>query len=98
MSVKVLLDCGSEVAMISECFVMLNSVPKVQRDVPSPGMDVAKRIVPGSGNAYSFPLRISFNDHVAEDTFVISLMEETYDIILPAWWMAKHPCVGYLKG
>ncbi len=98
LPVTVLLDCGSQVPILSDRFVMRYHVPKVERDVPIQIRDVADRIVVGSGEAFTYPLRLSYGEHLSEDTYEIGPMEEEVDLILPFWWMAKHPCPGFLEG
>jgi hypothetical protein len=98
LPITVLLDCGSEVPIISDRFVMRHGVPKVERDAPIPIRDVAERIITGSGKAFTYPLRLSYDEHLSEDTYEIGPMEEDIDVILPFWWMAKHPCPGFVEG
>jgi hypothetical protein len=92
--VRVLLDWGSQIAVISDRFCMRYAVPRVQRDVPVPIKDFADRVLPGSGKAYTYPLKLRYDDHISEDTFEVAPMDEEVDVMLQFWWIAKHPPTG----
>lgn len=98
VNARTLLDTGSDTPMLSKSFALLHSIPQVIRDEPMPFRDYAGKIVPGSGEAYSYLLELSYQDHFTMESFEILEMDDSCDVILPAWWMAKHPCIGHLYG
>jgi uncharacterized membrane protein len=92
--VRVLLDTGAMVAMVSSAFVSLHNVPKVKRDVPNPICDFSEKPVPGSGEAFSLPITLERLGHYSRDVFEIGPLESGVDIILPFNWLAEHPPTG----
>ena len=98
ITVKVLLDTGAAVALLSEDFVRRFQVPKVKRDVPLYIYDVAGRIVEGSGQAFTFPLLLQHKEHVTTETFEIAPVDKGCDVVLPYWWIARHRPSGLWEG
>lgn len=93
-SIRVMLDTGSSTCVISKSFVSRFSVPVYRREIPVPFQDFAGREVPGSGEAFTFPLKIRYGKHVVKETFEMAPCEEDCDAILPFWWMCKHPPIS----
>ena len=90
LPVRCLLDTGSTSFLISDVFVEMFFVPKVKRDVPVPIFDFEGKLVPGAGQAFTHPLIFQYNDHFCKETFEVASMEDSHDIIVPYWWLAKH--------
>ena len=98
ISVRVLLDCGSVAPMLSQSLALRYNIPRIRRNKPEPYTDFANIVVPGSAEAYSYEMELSYKGHYSMETFEIGPCDDEVDIILPAWWMAKHPPIGYLWG
>lgn len=96
--VRVLLDTGSTTCIVSETFAEEHGLPHVVRAKPIPFKDFTGRIVPDSGKAYTLPLYLEHQGHVTKETFEIAPCDEEYDVILPYWWMCKHPPIGLTEG
>ena len=94
LPVRCLLDTGSTSFLISDVFVEMFCVPKVKRDVPVPIFDFEGKLVKGAGHAFTHPLLFSYDDHWAKETFEVAPMEDSHDIIVPYWWLAKHQPEG----
>src|ERR1700738_205148 len=88
--IKVLLDWGSTVPVLSAALSKQSSVPTWTREVPQNIQSFAGDIVPEVGKAYSYPLVLRHGNHFTKDSYEITPTGTDCDIILPWWWMAKH--------
>jgi hypothetical protein len=43
------------------------------------------------GLTYSYPLRLQHRKHFSVESFEITPTDSECDMILPFWWIAKHP-------
>jgi hypothetical protein len=43
------------------------------------------------GLTYSDPLRLQHRKHFSVESFEITPIDSECDVILPFWWIAKHP-------
>ena len=83
--IKVMLDLGANVAVISKKLVEKHRAPAVIRERAeiTSGYDGAESI--GAGSAYTFACTLRLGDHYAKETFKVSSLQEHHDVILP-WW------------
>ena len=89
-AIRILLDTGSTVSLLSLAWVGSTSVQVVQRSTTKRIENFAGEAVPGAGDYYTFPLLLQHRKHYTRETFEIAPLAGDYDAILPAWWMAKH--------
>jgi hypothetical protein len=43
------------------------------------------------GKTFTYPMRLQLRKHFSVESFYITQMEPQCDVILPLWWIAKHP-------
>ena len=90
--IKVLLDTGSSVAILSEQIAKNYRIPIAKRPSTRPIQDYVGQNVPGVGEHFTSPLLIRHNKHFDRVSFEIAPLAKEYDAILPCWWLAKHKC------
>ena len=96
--VRVLLDPGANVPIISDDLVFFKKIPVVIRDKPQPINNFAGESDDTSGNAYTLPLLIICGHHYVQESFEVSPLQDDHEIILPWWWTLKHPTPYLLTG
>ena len=95
IAVRVMLDPGANVPVISQKLVGEHRIPIVlrQRAEIIAGYDGAESI--GSGTAYTFACTLRLAKHYAKESFEVSPLQDDHDVILPWWWTLQHP-IKYL--
>jgi hypothetical protein len=88
--VKVLLDWGSTVPVLSASVARKYSVPTWTREIPENIQSFAGDIVAEAGKEYSYPVVLQHQDHFTKDSYEIAPTGTDCDIILPWWWISKH--------
>ena len=96
VDVKVMLDPGANVTVISQELVEKHKVPVVIRERAEiiSGYDGVES--KGAGSAYTFACTLRLEDHYTKESFEVSPLQDDHDIILPWWWTLKHP-IPYLS-
>ena len=89
-AIRILLDTGSTVPLLSLAWVASTSIQVVKRATTKRIENFAGKAVPGAGKYYTSPLLLQHCKHYTRETFEVAPLAGDYDAILPAWWMAKH--------
>jgi hypothetical protein len=98
IKVRVLLDPGANVPILSEDLVDRKGIPIVIRDTPQRINNFAGESDDIGGQAYTFPLILSCGQHYVQQSFEVSPLQDDHDIILPWWWSLKHPTAYLMTG
>ena len=98
VQVKVLLDSGSSIPLISSRLTSKFSLVTHKRDQPITVERFDGTIAEGVGLLYSHPLLLQYGDHYTKETFDVSPTDNECNIVLPWWWMVKHPPTYNLEG
>jgi hypothetical protein len=96
--VRVMLDCGANVPVISDNIVENYKVPGVLRSQACgfAGFDGSESS--NAGRAYTLPCTLKIGDHHSKETFEISPLQDDHDILLPWWWTIQHPTQYLITG
>ena len=89
--IRVLLDSGSTIPLLSLTWVKPLTMPIAHRKHPKRVEDFAGNAVQGAGEYYTFPLFLQHRRHFTRQTFEVASMTEDYDTIPPNWWIDRHP-------
>jgi len=89
--VRVMLDCGANVPCISEDLVGKYKIPGVLRRQACgfSGFDGTESS--NAGHAYTLGCTLRKGGHYTKETFEISPLQDDHDILLPWWWILRHP-------
>ena len=90
--VRILLDIGSTVPLLSRTFTQTKQIPVEHRPSIRPIQDYARQVVEGVGQFYAALLILQYRDHFSRVSFKVTPLASDYDIILPYWWPTKHKC------
>ena len=90
--IKVLLDTGASVAILSERMTKNHRLPVASRPNIRQIQDYAGQKVSVAGEYFTSPLLIHHNKHFDRVSFEIAPLAKDYDAILAHWWLAKHKC------
>jgi hypothetical protein len=71
--------------------VTRNEVPTFEREKPLQIESFTGKTETDIGNPYTYPMRLQHRQHFSVESFYITPMEPGCDIILPFWWISKHP-------
>ena len=83
--VRVMLDCGANVPVISQEMVQKHEIPGVLRQQAC-GFSAFDGMESGNaGRAYTLPCTLRIEGHYTKETFEISTLKDDHDILLP-WW------------
>ena len=91
ISVRVMLDCGANVPVISQSLVAENKIPGVLRRQACGFSTFDGAESQGAGRAYTLACTLRLGDHYSKETFEISPLQDDHDILLPWWWIIRHP-------
>ena len=85
INVRVMLDPGANVPVLSQSQVGEHKVPGVLREGAEivAGFDGAEG--KGAGSAYTFTCTLRHVDHYTMESFEVSPLQDDYDILMP-WW------------
>jgi hypothetical protein len=90
IEIKVLLDPGAEVPIISPYFMQKYNLTIVERKLPRPMRGFDGKLVKDTGKFFSLPLTFQYEDHWSRDVFEVSPLDQDIDALLPWWWWIKH--------
>ena len=95
INVRVMLDAGANVPVLSQSLVGEHKVPVVLRERAEiiAGYDGAEG--KGAGSTYTFACTLSLADHYTKESFEVSPLQDVHDILMPWWWTLQHP-IRYL--
>ena len=85
INVRVMLDPGANVPVLSQSLVGKHKVPIVLRERAEiiAGYDGAEG--KGAGSAYTFACTLSLADHFTKESFEVSPLQDEHDILMPCW-------------
>ena len=89
--IRVLLDSGSTVPVLSDSLVSRFAIPKAAREIALAVRDFSGNFVEGAGKFYTYPILLNHGDHWSKESFEISRVDTEVDAILPWWWTLRHP-------
>ena len=95
INVRVMLDPGANVPLLSQSLVGEHKVPVVLRERAEiiAGYDGAEG--KGTGSAYTFACTLNLADHYTKESFEVSPLQHDHDILMPWWWTLQYP-IRYL--
>ena len=82
-AIRILLDTGSTVPLLSLAWVASTSIQVVQRSTTKRIENFTGEAVPGAGDYYTFPLLLQHRKHYTRETFEMAPLAGDYDAILP---------------
>jgi hypothetical protein len=89
--IRALLDWGASIPVLSKQWAIKNQVPTFQREKRLMIETFAGSTHADIGLTYSYPLRLQHRKHFSVESFEITPTDLECDVILPFWWIAKHP-------
>src|SRR6266699_2651002 len=89
--VRVMLDCGANVPVISQKVVEEHKIPGVLRwqACAFSGFDGDESS--NAGWAYTLGCTLRMEGHYTKEMFEISVLQDDHYILLPWWWILRHP-------
>ena len=96
-TVRVLLDTGSTLPIISDNWAIRHELPVAKRQKRKPVQDYAGREVEGLGKYFTSPLILQYMTNFTKDSYEIAPVIQSYDIILHDWWIREHQ-INLYKG
>jgi len=93
-AVRVLLDTGCSVPLISTMVTKKYDIPRVRRCRAAPLQNCSGEEVKGAGLEYTEPLLLQHRKHFSRKVFEVTSLEPEVNIFLPFWWIAKPPPQG----
>jgi hypothetical protein len=88
---RVLLDWGASVPILDGTWARQNNVPTYQREMHRLIENFTGKIESECGHSFTYPMRLQHRKHFWMDLFEIGPTSSDCDVILPFWWIAKHP-------
>ena len=95
--VRAMLDLGSTSFTISPETAKVFKIPVVRRKHAIGAKDFGGNKVNLPG-LYTIPLGLAFGNHRSLETFEVVKMQESYDVLIPAWYLEKHKAQGTTYG
>jgi hypothetical protein len=89
--IRARLDWGASIPALSKQWAIKNQVPTFQRGKRLMIENFARSTHTDIGLTYSYPLRLQHRKHFSVESFEITPTDSECDVILPFWWIAKHP-------
>jgi len=93
-AVRVLLDTGCSVPLISTRITEQLNIPRIRRREAAPLLNCSGEEVKGAGMEYTELLLLQHRKHYSQEVFEVVPLELEVDLFLPFWWIAKHPPQG----
>ena len=89
--VRVMLDCGANVPVIAQEVVEKHKIPGVLRQQACgfSGFDGGESSA--AGRAYTLACTLRIGGHYTKENCEISPLQDDHDILLPWWWILRHP-------
>src|SRR5690606_23157867 len=98
IEVRILIDTGSSIPILSEGFVKKNEIPVRVHTKPIIVRRVDGTRISSAGKYHTPRYRLRYEDHAEVIAFEVFELEEGIDGILPAWWVEKHSPSDYISG
>src|SRR5258706_4223304 len=89
--VRVMLDCGANVPVISQEVVEKHKIPGVLRRQACAFSGFDGDESSNAGRAYTLGCTLRMEGHYTKENFEISVLQDDHDILLPWWWILRHP-------
>ncbi len=89
--VRVMLDCGANVPVISQRIVEKHKVPGVLRQQACGFSAFDGGESSDAGRAYTLACTLRIGGHYTKESFEISPLQDDHDMLLPWWWILVHP-------
>jgi hypothetical protein len=86
----VVLDCGTTIPILNKKWALRNNIPTFERTEPKVGENLAGKIEPDIGLAYTSQVRLQYRKHFSVESFEIGPTDNECDAILPFWWIVKY--------
>ena len=98
-SVRAILDCVANVPVISQSFVDMHKVPGVLRS-HAHGLIIAdsSESATNAERAYTHACTLRCGNHFSRESFEISQLQSSHEILLPWWWIITHHTKYELTG
>ena len=84
-SIRVLLDTGSTVPILTAQFTLNQWVPVAKREIRRTIQDYVGRDVNGGGALFTSPLLLQHRQHFSQVVFEVAPLVSDYDAILAPW-------------
>jgi hypothetical protein len=88
---RVLLDWGASILVLNVTWATRNKVPTFEREKRLQIESFTGKTETDIGKTYTYPMRLQHRKHFSVESFYITPMKPECDVILPFWWIAKHP-------
>jgi hypothetical protein len=89
--VRVLLDSGYSVPVLSSKIVQWYQVLEFKRSTPLVVEHFDGSICPDTGHSYTYLLNLNLDHHWGRKFFEVRSTDDECDIMMSWWWMLKHP-------
>ena len=95
--IRAMLDLGSTSFTISPECAKAYGIPVIKRknNIEAKDFGGNKVSLPG---LYTIPLELAFGNHRSMETFEVTKMQSSYDVLIPAWYLEKHQAQGTTNG
>ena len=93
--VRTLLDSGAQIFTISEAIVKKYGIPCWKREAPLKMNNFEGQSVSNAGWKYTEPLDLRHQQHHDRQSFEVSPMEPSFDMVLPHWYLQVHQPSGF---
>ena len=95
IAARVVLDSWCTTPVASEKWIEQHIVQFVTRKKQKEIQNFARETVEDCSWCYTFSITCQHEDHYSKETFEIGPMEDSYDLMLPYWWMVKYEPKGF---
>jgi len=93
-----LLDSGCTTPIASEKWVEEHKIAFVACEEQKEIENFAGDTVENCGWCYTFPITCQHGNYYSKETFDISPMEDSCDLMLPFWWIVQHTAREFADG
>ena len=90
IGVRVMLDPGANVPVISQFLVREHKVPVMLRKRAEIIADYDGAESEGAGSAYILDCTLHLAEHYGKESFEVSPLQDDHDILMPWWWTLQH--------
>jgi hypothetical protein len=91
--VRVLLDSGCSIPVLSSEIVKHYQVPEFKMSTPLVVERFDSLICPDIEHLYSYVLNLNLDHDWSRESFEVRPSDNMYDIMMPWWWILKHPLI-----
>jgi hypothetical protein len=85
------LDLGCSIPVLSSEIGKWYQVPEFKWSTPLVVERFDRSICPDIGYSYTYPLNLNLDHHWSRESFEVGPTDDECDIMIPWWWMLKHP-------